>query len=949
MSLTIITGPAQAGKTQACIETLGRDPSREILLVCSTTYLADSLGRRLALDHTQQVATTTFDLLRTKLWRLHGDRRALVEPFIREAVVDEIRGRPDARARHKSLQTTGGRRFLVELVRSCVPSSLPDADRGRSWLRDLITACHDRLDEEGLIEQEAALFELARREVLPAATGVAFLGFTDLTLSQRAYIKMLAAHVEVALAVTHEDSGEATEEGRAFAASLELLGNDIDTVALPAPPTEFSLLRSRFLGEQEEEGRLTKADIEFLPVQGEDTEISQAAAAVKDALAQQCSKVSETTDDAPVALVLRHLASKADQVSRAMEALDIPVDFDLKVPLRQSGLGSALLGLLLIPQSRTELVARASGYGLSVYSGLSREVASDLDRWLREDSPGYSCKLCDELGVPLLHEMTAQDWADQATAMLMRSLSVKRSDFRRQLDFAAHKTFLSALAQLQDKAERAGVSGDAPLDPAEISASIESARIDLTPRPGSRQVLIAEASRVRGRQFHTVVLAGLAAQDFSVGVEPSPVERAAAQLTGQEPPDKIAGEYQLFYDLLGCARARLVVIAQTRDLAGQRLAPSVLLEELLLLCGKKEEWEQATPAIAGAAPAGAPPLAAPARGELTGLDFGQDGRAPFAITTLESYIRCPYSWFLSRFTVRKVIDDDTATRDEGMILHEALRLFYVRAREELGSARLRADLMDKARVLADRCFDEACEKVVRVPSGADAPEALRAPLAALRHALQSFLQTEADWLPGFTPREFERSFGNDADHEAPQLGGVPLRGRIDRVDVLDAPSPEDPDERRPLIVIDYKRKNVPEWSGLDTRIRHKEIQAAAYGLVAEQLFGGLRYIGSAYRSVMDPASSRIELRWADRWRYAEELGQKRRKKPPASDELEAHNAKEEQNIADIETLIQRGAAGLRQGDARIAPLFQEDETPYAACEFAPYCLHTTCPSRKRGG
>jgi len=929
----------------------------------------------------------TFRDLTEKLWGLHGDERAFIGQAARETLVDELLAERGQTGPLDSLRTAGGRRFLAEVIQACASSGtrsyqgqLPVA------LRTLIDAYDEQLQARGLIEPDAALLDLTQRGVFTNAA-YGYLGFTDFPPAQRAYVRMLTALTGVAIAVTCESTGEATREGRRFAATLAVdyqaqTGEDPAQLEIAVCPesrkeTELCALRAEFLNDTDavHEAFLDRGSsvLQLITAQGEDEEIRAAVEAVGAALntiAQQCKIVDLSTDDAPVALIFRHLGSKVGRIAQALGSASLSVAFDLKVPFRQAGLGASLCALLRLPSADDDVAQVASGYLLSAYSGKTQAQAAEIERVLREKDPGYSQRLCDMLGVPELSRLTAEEWACLATELLFRAARVGRNDYLRQLDFAAHKLFLAQLAEQRElelgaaPAKSAATMKSPPLDPRKILAGLQSAHINLTPPPGSTQVLVSEASRMRGRQFHTVVLAGLAQQDFSAAIEPSLAEYTVSQITGRAEPDKLVGEHQLWYDLLGCAREALVLIGQDRDLSGRELAPSALLEELRSrFCSDKpkQEGQEGQGSAAGtkvvaASSSAAPSL--PARGQAAGFDFGPHGQPPFAVTTLERYARCPYAFFLDAFVARRRIRGNIDALNEGLILHATLERFYRRAAQELGEAHVRSATLERAYRLLDRCFDEAWQEKLDVSSTAQLPQATQVSLEALREALHGFLADEVTWLPGFTPRYFEHSFGKEEGVAAPMVGGVAIKGVIDRIDTYEPPEAEDEDEGPDkgkaeaeteglFFIVDYKRRGLANGGQLRARISHKEIQATVYGLAAVQLLAPLRYAGSSYRNIYNPRNLKVEHPVSLRNQYWEQMGfpESGRLTPQAIGDRpkKGQPSMYERGIAGIEDIVRVAARGLSSGDATIALPRNSKGEEMERCNFARDCLYRACP------
>ena len=990
----------------------------------------------------------TFRDLCEKLWGLQGDERAFIGQAAREALIDELLAEVDLAGSAKSLRTAGGRRFLAELAQVHAGSDKQDhSGRLSSLLAPFIDAYDVCLKERALIEPDAALLELADRKIF-ADAGYGLLGFMDFPPAQRAYVEMLmSVHIDVAIAVTCETTGDATQEGRRFAADLEmrhlaLMGQEASVIQVAIDPQnaaekELAALRAGFLCDDVENRepvlKLSHPVLRFEITQGEDAEVVTAVQAAQSALSTVAlqreiasskeeplqwgqreqdgqrgqkgqQEDEEPTDDAPVALVFRHLGPVITRLARALDYYHIPAAFDVKVPFRQAGLGAALCALLQLPTAGDDLVAVASDYLLSAYSGKTQLQAAEIEQRLREGRPGYgaySLRLCSQLGVPELHHLTAEAWAQLATELLFRGEAVQRSDYLRQLDFAAHKSFLSQLAEQRElelgilgmRSSSTGTEVESPrLDSLKILAGLATVQVNLTPPPGSTQLLVSEASRVRGRQFHTVILAGLAQQDFAAMSEPSFSERTIAQLTGHTEPDKLAGEHQLWYDLIGCARQSAILLGQDRDLSGKELAPSVLLEELrALMPSQSIDFEAHTSedivpnkdlrdcelrlfqtnTALGSAKArrllAADPDAAPCcpvRGQLTGLDFGSHAKAPFAVTTLEYYARCPYSWFLSHHVARKSIRDNRDALNEGLILHATLQRFYQRTSTELGEAHVRADTLPQARQLLDRCFDAAWQGTLKVDSIVQLSQSTQVSLEALREALHGFLADEASWMPGFTPRYFEQKFGEGEDWPAGNIAGVAVRGAIDRIDVygprmvqlqaetkvevevIDTPGTDG----GLFFIIDYKRTGAKNGGQLKTRITNKEIQATVYGLVAAHQLAPLRYAGSSYRNIMNPKDLKIEHPTSLRKQYWEQMGfpEKASSAPQSiSDERKkGEPSAYETGIAHIEAIVASAAARLAAGDATIAVPLDKDGIE-KSCPFSSFCFFSGCGYYKR--
>ena len=113
-------------------------------------------------------------------------------------------------------------------------------------------------------------------------------------------------------------------------------------------------------------------------------------------------------------------------------------------------------------------------------------------------------------------------------------------------------------------------------------------------------------------------------------------------------------------------------------------------------------------------------------------------------------------------------------RVAGSVMHNALRLFFGGVASELRVARLRPEHLPAAFDLLDRCIDSAIAK----QSYDDDDVAWEALRRELRRNLRTVVRVEADRLDEFVPRHFEISL----PATGVRVGGVPITGRIDRVD-----------------------------------------------------------------------------------------------------------------------------------------------------------------------
>ena len=104
------------------------------------------------------------------------------------------------------------------------------------------------------------------------------------------------------------------------------------------------------------------------------------------------------------------------------------------------------------------------------------------------------------------------------------------------------------------------------------------------------------------------------------------------------------------------------------------------------------------------------------------------------------------------------------------------------------------------------------------------------------------LRTDGSILPGFTPSEYELSFGAETGRVV-ELDGFSLSGRIDRID-------RGTDGH--IAVIDYKSGRVDKYKLSDMRSQIR-LQVPLYMIAAETVLGD-RAVAGLYRSMTDGAA-----------------------------------------------------------------------------------------------
>ena len=218
---------------------------------------------------------------------------------------------------------------------------------------------------------------------------------------------------------------------------------------------------------------------------------------------------------------------------------------------------------------------------------------------------------------------------------------------------------------------------------------------------------------------------------------------------------------------------------------------------------------------------------------------------------------CPVRWLVERLLRARDLDPDPEPPARGSLAHVALAQTLEGLRRATGSARLTAATLRLARELLAaslRDNEQRFELSASPQRAAAARRRLHADLA--RYLQHAAAQADGDGPPGtLSPRYLELEFGFGAegagnasagggvaatDTGAPPLpaldigGGVLVRGRIDRVDAIDAGE---------AVVYDYKGANVASparWAA------QGDLQVALYMRAVRELLG-LRAVGGFYQ------------------------------------------------------------------------------------------------------
>lgn len=928
MGLTIITGPANAGKTGALLERLVALAGTEgvPVLVVPQAPDADRARQLLARMSLTGIKVVPIDMWIDELWRSHGDGRRVVSPSQRAALMDEALSRTRFEGMMAESANSPG---FVRLACAVAAIALSVGGRQRTGseaqMSALLESYFGLLAERDLIERSQAASTLASAP-LDVGGPVAFNHFTDLAAHQEALLIGLARAQEVLVSLTWQEGRAATECATPLVRRLLCAGGRLEHVAGRAGWTDPGLAD---LAENLYEGRATLAGtpaLDVIEAEGTHAELGAVVEAVRGAL-------SEGYRPGRIAIAVRASEELALPLTERLAEAGVPVALDVALPLPATPFGKALLSLVgaaVSPSRREPLLA----YLLSPYAEAHGDEVSELDEaWrrrgqradpIREAAARFPKDAALQAMLALTDGRSSTDrWEKwKIVADSLRRTSALRQDLSglpALLDSRAHGAVVSALSELAE----AGL----PLSADRVIDALRTT-IVATGMPVGDRVLVTEAHRLRGRRFDMVVIAGLDAERFAPAAEVPLAERVSAAFGGRPPRDLLAADRLLFYLLITRAARRLVVSRRAVDGIGREVPPSPLFEELLDVYRTPDE------AADGALPAGiairrvgagsaervgagaAPPVeqrAMPlptipgARGRLTdeGLLAALAGRDEFSASEIETYLSCPYRWFVRSVLAPREIDEELDARARGTAAHALLALFYEHWVSEGHERVTPANL------------DEALELLEHIARGPRAPwrqlgDDAAAEIVAQRACAEAraVIADDARFLPGFCPVGHEVRFGASQGARV-AIGGVYLKGSMDRIDASESG----------VVVIDYKSTPGRDLVGRRSFSRSGRVQLPVYALAARELTGA-PVLAAVYRSTRSLSCRGF---WVD---GAIERGNR----------FVDHDRVDERGLAEVIEeavgLISVAVEGIREG--RI-PRQPRTRSQCARCDAAPVC------------
>ncbi len=317
--------------------------------------------------------------------------------------------------------------------------------------------------------------------------------------------------------------------------------------------------------------------------------------------------------------------------------------------------------------------------------------------------------------------------------------------------------------------------------------------------------------------------------------------------------DQAIEERYLFHACACRPTERLWLCWRSSDEEGRPATRSPFVDEVLdLLAPGPDEAEERLKRVHGLDRVVFEPSQAPGPRELSralaarGPRIGEDLPGPLADPgvlaqlerreqigpgTIESWIECPYRWFVDHELRPQRLEPEPDQLTTGSIVHKVLERLYS---EPPGDDRIpRPGDLARWRRRAASLLDEEAERRGLEPG----MPRTRILTARMRAQIERLLDREARGETELRPALLEASFGDDRDGDVPSLGleGLRIHGQIDRVDVT-------PDGRFG-VVHDYKTGSKA-WAAAKLADEGK-LQLQLYARALRELWG-IEPIGGLY-------------------------------------------------------------------------------------------------------
>ena len=888
MALTLLVGPANAGKVERLLDryldALDRDP----VLIVPNRPDVDWAERELLLRRRALLggSIVTFPALFRQLADHHPAPRRVLTDVQQALVIRRIVGRASLNGLSRSARSKG----FVDSLRGAiaeVESGLVLPDELQGPLAQLYAAYRDELERLNLWDTHLLRAAAAERLAgdLHAWDGrpVFAYGFEDLTAAEWALVDALSGRTDVTVSLPYEPGRpsfewlrETSERLQQLAGTLEELTPRYADVARPA----LAYLERALFGGRADEAPPLEGAVRFFEGAGSRGTIELVGEEI-------LALLRDGTSPGEIGIVVPALERWRAALETGLGTLGIPYSLDAEAQLRvsQTGYGQALIALLGFAwdgADRSELFR----YLRSPYSGLKRSSVDFVEGRLRGRAISAPARVEEELEalrearLPALDALRAADSPIEAVrelsvSMLRAAYGLERppADDASRADLRAYESCRRVL----DELEGWDVSRE------DIVAALERATVRQSSATDAGRVPVLDLMRARTRRFEHVFVLGLEEGSLPRRSPATPFlddderRRLGPRLRRA---DAVARDRYLFYTACTRPTKRLYLVREAASDEGSPKEASPFWEEVagVFTADEVARWTTRRPlssltwrlesaptererlralAILSADEARRDEADALARanGWERRLDrahraerrptrlthprvLGQlQDRRVFNVTELERFADCSSAWFIDRMVDPRTIDPEVDPKLRGSIAHSALFKFFTGFPKVLGSDRIHPEQVEDAVRFMRECLEQALGGI-----RLEMTEMQRRELEqTLARDLERLVRAEAAGDSPLEPRQFEVSFG--MERSAPELqrgldlgDGTVLSGKIDRIDV-------EPLSARG-IVQDYKAgKHAPSAREMEKELR---LQIPLYMLVLRDLVG-IEPLGGLYR------------------------------------------------------------------------------------------------------
>src|SRR6185369_5744131 len=579
MALTLLAGPANAGKVALLLERYRAELEREPVLIVPNRSDVDRVERELLASCGALLGGRigTFDDL-FRLMQTRGEHRPVATDAQRALIVRRALSRARLNGWTRSARFGGFADALSstlgELESGLVEPSELDGD-----LAGLYGEYRSELDKLGLWDRDLQRRAAAERVAgeLDAWDGrpVFAYGFEDLTGAQWALLEALAGRADVTVSLPYEP-------GRPAFASLERTAADLSELARPRieelaprpdvrPPALAHLERGLFSATSSAEAPEIDGGLRFFEGAGRRGTLERVAE-------ELLALIRADTRPEKIALVCPRVERYRAPLETALGSLGVPYAIEGQIRFDQTELGRALLSLLRFAWQGG---GRGHLYGFlrSPYSGLARASVDWIEGRLRgravesgERTEEETMRLRDGHPLPPLELLRKAQTPlaallDLARFMLRAAHGLESPPVGDEplQDLRAFEALNRLVGELEGWLALGG-----SLTPDEIIASLERAQVRAAGAGEVVRVDVVDLLRARTRRYEIVFVLGLEEGTLPRRGEGSPFldEETARELDSRlrrsrlARPDPVERDRYLFYTACTRATRRLYLVRE---------------------------------------------------------------------------------------------------------------------------------------------------------------------------------------------------------------------------------------------------------------------------------------------------------------------------------------------------------------------------------------------------